>query len=315
MVKYLLTTDLYNEKDLKSYLRVINQLEFIDKEYGREVNDFNLILDGLEPIFSKVLGERVIIDHAKSGIFRKPHNNLIHFESFSSLNEWCFLLALEPNTLNFYYHLKDYFNEGYRTWDSKNALEGYKFNYKNSFEWDVHTNILLEPNEGIFFRPWNFHSLNDNLIQYFRLISDTKFRILVIGDPSSSRSYFARRISASLPDSEYVNSHEVRVREKDIDFTVTGKTRHAYRILREARESNHNYVVIDMVCSLPEMRRIINPDILIWVNDQKNITIKDWISPKKFNIKINSKTSYTVKEIVQQILSTRKFNEQITMDY
>jgi hypothetical protein len=37
------------------------------------------------------------------------------------------------------------------------------------FEWDLKTNYLLDPGQGILFRPWLFHSFDTGLIQMFRL--------------------------------------------------------------------------------------------------------------------------------------------------
>jgi len=37
-------------------------------------------------------------------------------------------------------------------------------------EWDVCVNIRLEANQGVIFRPWLFHSIEDGLVQYYRLL-------------------------------------------------------------------------------------------------------------------------------------------------
>jgi len=41
---------------------------------------------------------------------------------------------------------------------------------RNLFEWDVCVNIRLEQNQGVIFRPWLFHSVEDGIVQYYRLI-------------------------------------------------------------------------------------------------------------------------------------------------
>ena len=91
-------------------------------------------------------------------------NCIIHFEAFDSLNEWCFVVALERTTFNLYHHVSG----------AKSALDGYKFNYRNLFEWDYDVNILLQPNQGIFFRPWLFHSLENGIIQYYKILTEEK---------------------------------------------------------------------------------------------------------------------------------------------
>lgn len=147
-------------------LRIISKsLKYIEKDYGLEVDQFNLTFPGLDPIFSKLVGEDVMVDEERSGVFRKPMNCQIHFESFNSLNEWCFIIALERTTFNLYNHL-----ESYGVVNARSALDGYRWNYKNLFEWDYYANILLEQNQGVIFRPWLFHSLEDGVVQYYRLV-------------------------------------------------------------------------------------------------------------------------------------------------
>lgn len=148
---------------------VVATLPFVQKDYGLEIENFTLVLPGIDPIFSKMLGEEVVVDRKSSGVFRKPMN-IVHFESFESPNEWCFLIALEKTTFNIYHHIS---NPGFGdagTVDARHALEGWKFNYRNIFEWKIVTNIVLEPNQGIFFRPWCFHSCEDGVVQYYRLL-------------------------------------------------------------------------------------------------------------------------------------------------
>jgi hypothetical protein len=150
MVKLIHADGFFAPGDAERYVDIVSGLNFVEKQYGYEIENFNMIFSGLEPIFSKVLGERIVIDNKRSGIFRKPINNIIHFEEFDSLNEWCFVVALQKTTLNLFYHLKK--DGAYREFDAKSALDDWRFNYRNMFEWDYHTNILLEPNQGIFFR-------------------------------------------------------------------------------------------------------------------------------------------------------------------
>jgi len=159
LIKLLQADNFFNESDVAKLYNIANNLPFIEKEYGHEIDNFNFVIPGLDPIFSKLLGEEVTVDEDKSGIFRRPMFG-IHFESFESPNDWIFIIALEKTTFNLYHHLSG----------AQSALDGYHFNYKNFFEWDYHTNILLEPNQGIIFRPWLFHSMNDQgLIQVYRL--------------------------------------------------------------------------------------------------------------------------------------------------
>lgn len=306
MVKLIHADGFFAPGDAERYANIVRNLPFVEKQYGYEIENFNMIFSGLEPILGKVLGERVIIDPKRSGVFRKPINNIIHFEEFDSLNEWCFIVALEKSTLNIFYHLKP--NGEYREFDAKTALDGWNFNYRNMFEWDYHTNILLEPNQGIFIRPWVFHSLEDGLVQYYRLITDKKFRILVMGLPGSCRENLSKKIQEVIPNSTILKSREIRIQQQDIDFSDDGRMRHIYRMLTMARESKSDAVIIDMVCPLPEMREILNPDIIIWADDIKQCEIEEvnnsFIPPKLYDIRLKELPS-NMEEIIEKINSKR----------
>lgn len=169
-VKLIHADGFFPKGEAESFCAVVRDLQYVEKEYGLEIPHFNLVLPDIHLVFSKILGEEVVVDHKRSGIVRKPHNGMIHFESFDSPNEWCFILALERNVLNIHKHVKDARYNDYDVVDSRNVLEGYQFNYRNLFEWDVTSNIVLDVNQGVFIRPWVFHSLQDSIVQYYRIL-------------------------------------------------------------------------------------------------------------------------------------------------
>jgi hypothetical protein len=167
VVKLIHADNFFPADDAQKLYLVASNLQFVEKPYGLEIDNFNLVTPGMDPIFSSVIGEEVIIDHARSGIFRRPMNCIIHFEEFDDLTEWCFIVALESTTFNLYNHLE---SGPLSKVNARSALDGYRFNYRNMMEWDVCVNIRLEPNQGVIFRPWLFHSIEDGLVQYYRLI-------------------------------------------------------------------------------------------------------------------------------------------------
>lgn len=309
MVQLIQAEGFFPPGDAEKYANTVDHLNFQQSEYGLEIPNFKMVFPHMEPMFSKVLGERVKIDSVRSGVFRKP-DQTIHFESFDSLDEWCFIVALQRSTFNIYYHLEDSrINDEYRKINAKTALDGYEFNYKNFFEWDYHTNILLEPNQGIFFRPWIFHSLENGLIQYYRLLADRKFRILITGFPGSLKSKLADKLNKVLSNSVVINSMKIRIEEKDIDFSYDGRMRHTYRMLDLAREKKEEYVIIDMVCPLPEMRMLLNPDIIIWAADKNSCEYEElnenYVPPKTYDIKCQEINEETLNLIVEKIQSKR----------
>lgn len=160
----------FPEGEAEALCAVCRDLQYVEREYGYEIPNFNLVLPDIHLVFSKILGQDVVVDHKRSGIVRKPHNGMIHFESFTTPDEWCFILALEPNVLNTYNHVEDIRKGSLGKVDSKHVLEGYQFNYRNLFEWDIANNVSLTCNQGVFIRPWVFHSLQDGLVQYYRIL-------------------------------------------------------------------------------------------------------------------------------------------------
>ena len=163
MIKILHADNFFDHDSIDKLTKVAYSLEFVSKEYGEEIENFNLVPPDLDPIFSKLLGENVTVIDELSGVFRKPVLN-IHFESFDSEHDWVFLTALETTTFNLYNHIEDYGKV-----NARSALDGYHWNYKNMFEWEVYTNIILEPNQGVIFKPWLFHSAVGGLTQIYRL--------------------------------------------------------------------------------------------------------------------------------------------------
>jgi hypothetical protein len=163
VIKLLCADNFFIGDTPKRMVEAAQSLPFVEKEYGQEVDQFNLVVPDLDPIFSKLLGEEVTVVDELSGVFRKPMFN-IHFESFESLGDWVFYIALEKTTFNLYNHIVDVGKV-----DATSALDGYKFNYLNLMEWDCYSNILLEPNQGVIFKPWLFHSVSGGLVQVYRL--------------------------------------------------------------------------------------------------------------------------------------------------
>lgn len=158
MIKLLQADNFFKLDDVESLFQITNSLQFTEKEHGEEIDNFNMVIPDLDPIFSKLLAEEVTVDVDNSGIFRKPNQD-IHFERFETLTDWIFVIALQQTTFNLHHHASG----------AKTALDEHRLNYKDYVEWDYHTNILLQPNEGIIFRPWLFHSLDPGLVQVYRL--------------------------------------------------------------------------------------------------------------------------------------------------
>lgn len=310
MVKLIHADDFFPPGEVEKLKAAASGLNFVQTPYGLEVPNFNLIFPDIEIILHNVLGERVIVDPNRSGVLRKPNNNEIHFEDFQSTEEWCFIVALEPTTVNFWYQTDSEDMMGdLANIKTKSALDGGEYDFYNLFEWKVHTNILLEPNQCLFIRPWVFHSLESGLVQYYRLIADHKFRILVMGMPGSLKNSITDKLSQRFQDVAVINSFQNRHAFKDVDFTENGQMRHCYRMLKLARESQTQATIINMACPLPKMRDVLNPDIIVWASDKESCEYEDlnkmYVPPQHYDIECKDDSDKTIDEIIKRILSKR----------
>jgi len=308
MVKLIHADGFYNNEEVKKFKYIVGGLNYTEKPYGHEIENFNMVQRGLEPVFSRVLGEKVVIDQKRSGLFRRP-KQFVHFEDFETLNEWCFVIALEKTTFNMFHHLKDGIGESGDV-DAKSALDGWQYNYRNLMEWNIETNVVLEENQGVFFRPWMFHSLDEGkLVQYYRLLADRSLRILIMGRPGQGKTEIAKKISESLPGSLYINSEEERIKAKDIDYSLDGQSRHTYRILEIARKNRSDNIIIDMSCPLEDSRDILNPDVIIWIDTNKDSGVIAWEQqfepPKLYDLKFKVIDEDTLPDIIEKIKTKR----------
>lgn len=310
MVKLIHADDFYPEQDIKNLRNVVVDMPFEQRSYGYELPHFNLVFPDIEIILYKVLGERVTVDVNRSGVIRKPYNNAIHFEEFDTSEEWCFFVALEPTSINLWHHIKDSSKGDISEVDSTSVFDASKaYDFNNFFEWKIHTNILLEPNQGLFIRPWTFHSLESGLVQYHRLIADNNYRILVMGYPGSKKDSIAQKLSRKIENCSLIDSMQERINNKDVDFTVDGHMRHCYRLLNQARNSQSDVTIINMSCPLEKMRQILNPDIIVWVSDKLECEYEEankiYEIPEVYDIECKDDSDEQIDNVIKRIKSKR----------
>jgi hypothetical protein len=155
----IITVDNFFTQDQAIQLKcAVMDLTYVDDEFGKVIPNFNMVAKDASETFSTILGTKMEVDHERSGVFRLPEM-FIHFESFEDTNEWVFACALEQSQFDVFEHLSG----------AVTARDGYKFGYRNLFEWDLKINYILSPGQGVLFRPWLFHSFDLGLIQIFRL--------------------------------------------------------------------------------------------------------------------------------------------------
>lgn len=89
--------------------------------------------------------------------------------------------------------------------------------------------------------------------------------ILVMGLPGSGKTHFCTNLLKLFSDVDYFNADAVRESNNDWDFSIEGRIRQAKR-MKSFADSCSNTVIIDMVCPLPEMREIINPNTIFFID-------------------------------------------------
>lgn len=141
---------------------VTNLMHYDPMAYGMQNSELNLIFPEIDMVFGGMLGDYIRVDEDRSGTFRKPYHNLIHFEEFDNLTEWRIAVALEDTTFTTYSHVSG----------AKTALDGYQFDYHNLDDWVVETVMTIRQNDAIFYRPWVFHSFEEKLILCYTLIGE-----------------------------------------------------------------------------------------------------------------------------------------------
>ena len=82
IVKLIHADNFFPQDDANRLFLITKNLQFVEKQYGLEVDNFNLVFPGLDPVFSKVIGEEITVDTNRSGGFRRPMDCIIHFEEF-----------------------------------------------------------------------------------------------------------------------------------------------------------------------------------------------------------------------------------------
>jgi adenylylsulfate kinase len=134
--------------------------------------------------------------------------------------------------------------------------------------------------------------------------------ILVMGLPGSGKTTFAKQLHSILPNCNWLNADVMRQIFNDWDFSVEGRMRQAHRMkLFAEMSSSFDYTIIDMVCPLKEMRNIIVPDIVVWMDTIESGRFEDtnkcFIPPDNYDYRITEhNVEKWVKFVGQRILDS-----------
>jgi adenylylsulfate kinase len=112
----------------------------------------------------------------------------------------------------------------------------------------------------------------------------TAQRILIMGLPGAGKTYMAQAlkqhleshsvlfhpsaetVSSSQARVEWFNADDVRKRFNDWDFSQEGRIRQSHRMRELADKSQCDFVIVDFVAPLTEMRHNFKADWIIWMD-------------------------------------------------
>lgn len=138
-------------------------------------------------------------------------------------------------------------------------------------------------------------------------------KILIFGLPGSGKTTLAKPF-ADLINGVHINADEVRKKYNDWDFSNEGRVRQAKRMrdLADNFLKKGNDVVADFVCPTPEVRKLFNPDFIVWVNTIESgrfdDTNKVFVKPIKFDIEVKTQDSDYWAPIIAKIIHENESN-------
>jgi len=95
-------------------------------------------------------------------------------------------------------------------------------------------------------------------------------KILIMGLPGSGKTTLAINLEGVIKNDghsiTHLNADQLRETHNDWDFSYDGRIRQAQRMADYAKVCDDDYVIMDFVCPLPEMRGLVEPDYLIWMD-------------------------------------------------
>lgn len=126
-------------------------------------------------------------------------------------------------------------------------------------------------------------------------------KILICGLPESGKTTLAEKLQKELGYA-WFNADKVREQFEDWDFSPEGRKRQAQRMFNLC-EGLDKSCVADFVAPTEEIRKIFNPDIIIWMDTIKESKYPDTnaiFEKPKANIIIQD-FSYNIADIIQGI--------------
>lgn len=119
-----------------------------------------------------------------------------------------------------------------------------------------------------------------------------------MGLPGAGKTYFAKQLISELETHgtiTWLNADEVRSHFNDWDFSKEGRIRQSLRMRELADQSDSDYVIVDFVAPLVEMRNNFKADWTIWMDTidagRYEDTNKMFIEPDIYDFRITEQNA------------------------
>lgn len=108
--------------------------------------------------------------------------------------------------------------------------------------------------------------------------------ILISAPASQGKSTFCKRLLCYL-SAEYFNNDDLRAKTLNFDFSPAGRQLAAQNMLSAVQNSSAQIKVVDMICPTKELRKILAPDVIVFIDSNLPTKYEDtaaiYIRPTK----------------------------------
>jgi hypothetical protein len=151
---------------------LMDTLEYKDEMFGKEIPDFYHVPKGIENGFAGIvagLKDNISLGK-KSGVFRKPFP-FVHFENFNMSSLFIAIVALKTTVVKLHKHIETGYDKAFDI--KENIQEFIQSECMNNEKWATKAEINLEQGDMVILQPWNFHSVESELVKVFYINNKT----------------------------------------------------------------------------------------------------------------------------------------------